>query len=506
VRARLRAAGLPLLGAAAVASYLTAVGPDGGFPHAEHQGLFPVCTGCHLGIPTGDRSRYYPEPESCASCHDGDRADPVEWAGPAPRPSNLRFLHDDHMRRVAATGAAPLDCVDCHTPPGAPRMDIRPPLVERCLACHAHEAPDHFVDAACATCHLPLAASDLPGARIAGLARPATHEADAFLAETHALLAAAAPEVCATCHVREQCAGCHVGVNAGSPVAAIPASGGRVAAPSIPPRYPVPASHLDAAWELRHGVAAASPQACATCHTRDSCSTCHLAPRPAAIVALPSRADAAAPGAPVARSLPASHASLFFDTGHGPTATARPASCTTCHERGRFCGACHEPGAGPAPAAAAYTAPTAAPSAVADTSRAAAPQRPARSRAFHPPNFALRHSAQAWGRRLDCSSCHSTQLFCRDCHASAGLGSVGRLGPGYHDAEPVWLLRHGQAARQTLESCTTCHTQRDCMQCHSQLGAFRVSPHGPGFDARRAQRANPQICRACHLADPLAGR
>jgi hypothetical protein len=128
---------------------------------------------------------------------------------------------------------------------------------------------------------------------------------------------------------------------------------------------------------------------------------------------------------------------------------------------------------------------------------------PRSPRGFHPPNYVLRHSAEAYGRRLDCASCHNTQLFCRDCHVSSGRGATGRLGPGYHDAEPVWLLRHGQAARQTLESCTSCHTQRDCMQCHSQLGAFRVSPHGPNFDARRAQRANPQICRACHLGDPL---
>jgi hypothetical protein len=162
-----------------------------------------------------------------------------------------------------------------------------------------------------------------------------------------------------------------------------------------------------------------------------------------------------------------------------------------------FCGACHEP------AAAATRNAEHMQAAVAPAQPA--PARPRAARAFHPSNYVLRHSAEAYGRRIDCASCHNVQLFCRDCHQSVGRGSAGRLGPGYHDAEPVWLLRHGQAARQTLESCTTCHTQRDCMQCHSQLGAFRVNPHGPGFDARRAQRANPQICRACHLTDPLAG-
>ncbi|HEX6589857.1 MAG TPA: cytochrome c3 family protein, partial [Longimicrobiales bacterium] len=79
----------------------------------------------------------------------------------------------------------------------------------------------------------------------------------------------------------------------------------------------------------------------------------------------------------------------------------------------------------------------------------------------------------------------------------------GRLGSGFHDAQPLWLLRHGQAARQTLESCTTCHEQRDCMQCHSQTGSFQINPHGPDFDAERARDRNSRICFACHVADPI---
>jgi hypothetical protein len=82
----------------------------------------------------------------------------------------------------------------------------------------------------------------------------------------------------------------------------------------------------------------------------------------------------------------------------------------------------------------------------------------------------------------------------------------GRLGRGFHDAEPLWLLRHGQAARQGLESCASCHEQSQCMQCHSALGAFKVSPHGPDFDPRRAQKRNAAICLVCHLTDPLTGR
>ncbi len=49
------------------------------FPHERHERLFPLCTGCHEGIPTGDRSEYYPDPATCAGCHDGVRE--VQSAG-----------------------------------------------------------------------------------------------------------------------------------------------------------------------------------------------------------------------------------------------------------------------------------------------------------------------------------------------------------------------------------------------------------------------------------------
>lgn len=86
------------------------------------------------------------------------------------------------------------------------------------------------------------------------------------------------------------------------------------------------------------------------------------------------------------------------------------------------------------------------------------------------------------------------------------MQTFGRLGQGFHDAEPLWLLRHPQAARQGLESCTSCHTQQDCMQCHSTVGSFQVNPHGRDFDARRAQKRNAAICLACHLGNPLNRR
>ena len=109
------------------------------------------------------------------------------------------------------------------------------------------------------------------------------------------------------------------------------------------------------------------------------------------------------------------------------------------------------------------------------------------------------------GTTKDCAKCHNAQVFCRGCHVQTGLASSGRLDAAYHTAQPQWLLQHGRAARQGLQSCTTCHTQKDCMQCHSQAG-WGVSPHGPDFDAKAMSKRAKSQCFRCHITDPLAGR
>jgi hypothetical protein len=72
------------------------------------------------------------------------------------------------------------------------------------------------------------------------------------------------------------------------------------------------------------------------------------------------------------------------------------------------------------------------------------------------------------------------------------------VGAGYHDGKQFFLVGHGVAARQALENCVSCHAERDCLQCHSALGGRRFNPHGPGFDAARMRRKNPEVCLACH--------
>lgn len=439
------------------------------FPHRLHERLFPHCESCHEGIETGERALAYPEPQMCANCHDGQIQPRVEWQGPREYVTNLVFDHPTHISRVAATDGAALDCAQCHTPAGGTRMTIERIQTEVCFACHGHPARDHYVDAPCATCHEAFVRSELPPARLPTLPLPDDHRIPGFLAEGHGVGAQAHTQRCAVCHTQERCTSCHVNAQDVPEIAAIPAAPAQWVLPQYAVNYPVPASHLTPQWLERHGPAASRAQ-CATCHTREDCTACHVPPGPDVIAAFPARADVVAPGAVTERQMPLSHASRWFDREHAAIASAQPGSCQACHQQ-RFCTDCHEKPANPT---------------------------------YHPRNFAAQHSSQAYGRRMECSTCHEVRTFCRSCHIQMGMQTEGRLTVGFHDAEPLWLLRHARAARQGLESCTSCHTQRDCMQCHTEIGAFQISPHGPNFNARRAQQRNPVICFACHVTDPLA--
>ena len=80
---------------------------------------------------------------------------------------------------------------------------------------------------------------------------------------------------------------------------------------------------------------------------------------------------------------------------------------------------------------------------------------------YHPAGFLTTHPAAAYTRDQSCADCHNQSQFCANCHLNAGLGSRdGLRGAGYHDAKAEFLLNHGQAARQNLESCVSCHSER----------------------------------------------
>lgn len=465
------AAGALLL-LAAVPAGTAAQDPEAPYPHEDHAGLFPVCTGCHEGAESGEPGEMHPDPALCVTCHDGRDQDLVFWRGPTERATTLRYDHVEHREAAADAGEeTPAACADCHTPEGAPAGRVERAVAGACFGCHAHSAEDHYVDAECSTCHRPLAETRLTRERMEGLSVPGTHDRPDFLARVHGERAQENLASCSTCHTREQCTGCHVDPEGAESIRRMAPAPAGVEVPAIEARYPAPESHVRDDFLGTHGRDL-EPAECSTCHTRESCTTCHVEEgAPPALAQLPSGEDVRAPGAAVERREPESHASPWFVEDHEATAAAGDGSCAACHAES-WCADCHGETDDPE---------------------------------YHPPNFTMQHASRAYGREMECANCHDTSVFCRDCHAQLGMDARGRRGGAFHDREPAWLLRHGQAARQTLESCASCHQQRDCLQCHSETGAFQVSPHGPDFDARRLFDKNPQICFACHTSDPLDG-
>lgn len=476
------------------ASALSHAGPvQDTFRHVDHDGMFPLCTGCHLGAETGFAADLYPTAASCTECHDGVVEPTVVWAGPTPLETNLAYDHYEHVEVLEDQGEAMLGCADCHGDP-APRVLEEPRVrAAECLSCHEDASAAmiddgaHFVDADCTQCHTTAAASTLGDARIAALPTPPDHAVDAeesFLAAAHGQAATESVDArCTTCHIQDQCSTCHVNAQRVEEIQSLPRDPAGRPFPHLAPRYPTPESHTATRFAWNHtGVADADGANCSTCHTSDSCRTCHLEPVPVPVASLMHLDPAlnaghdtvTAPGAEVIARAPESHESAFFMERHGTVAAVESQSCGTCHAEENFCSSCHD-------------------------------RQMEGGAVYHAPNYTLSHAAEAANQVTECATCHNTAAFCRECHTQAGLGSAGRLGPGFHDAEPLWLLRHPQAARQQLETCAGCHTQNDCLQCHSQLGSFQISPHGPDFDARAAYARNPVVCRACHIGDPFGG-
>jgi hypothetical protein len=447
--------------------------PRGGFPHAAHERLFPVCESCHAGVAGGGAEPGFPQPAVCARCHDGARLARVSWQGAAPRPSMLSFTHALHDAASSRAADAPT-CQSCHAlDDNGRRMTVGAASPERCVACHAHRARAHLADAVlCSRCHLPLADVPRLGAnRIAAFPQPEWHRAPGFIS-SHGTMAAPADATCAVCHARETCERCHANADRLPLVQAL-RSDARVGALEAgrTALYPTPDSHALARWPGEHGKdARRNITACANCHTTPGCSRCHTSSGRAAptVQALPAPVPGGAQGVNPARMGTAVHGS-DVKLEHGVLAASGRLDCAQCHAQSQ-CASCH---------------------AAAD------------SRSFHPPNFAERHPVDVFSGRGQCQACHSTETFCRACHARAGVAAQ-NMTASFHDGQPMWVLSHGQAARRGLEACASCHGQSDCVKCHSATGGWGVSPHGPGF-AGRSEPRSAASCRLCHRSAPVRG-
>ena len=353
---------------------------------------------------------------------------------------------------------------------------------DSCTGCHAGVAQDNasaaytVTEATCSSCH----DGDMG---MKNWTPPAPHRNLKF---SHALHVASAGLECADCHQQEgsdnamavvmpapeKCLGCHgeagAHLSAGNDCRLCHArlseapqvETNRIAA------YPRPADHEAEGFALEHGRAAnKNVERCVTCHARESCERCHREPLDV-VQALEPDSRVAALAAQWTGTVPAHGGG--FTVNHGAAASADTPRCRTCHAQ-RDCEQCHDASSTPG---------------------------------FHGKDFLLRHGAEAYARDTDCASCHSTEVFCRDCHRNAGLSADSPVNSSYHDAEPFWLLSHGQAARQGMESCASCHQQNDCLQCHSAQSGWRVNPHGPDFDPTRVSDRNLEMCTRCHPTDP----
>jgi hypothetical protein len=472
--------------------------PQDRFQHAKHAKLFPSCSTCHAGVVQSGQP-VWPEPTRCAACHDGVVQPRVTWAPrTGPRAGNLRFTHDAHARAVIAKTPADSgltkNCAACHNERNAPRMTVRNAVVEQCVGCHDATAPHvDLPSAACATCHVPL--SDAPGLTSEDVARfpkPRSHNTPDFVFGGHGRQAkgpgpAGTPRAiaasCATCHAQNFCITCHVDAPESPPIQALAMD---ARSPSSARALTAPPSHASPAFLRTHGRdTRRSIATCATCHTQQSCTTCHVGVPPRAIAALSAGGPGRAPGVQQPRRAPASHTRDFAER-HGAEASARQATCETCHVRA-MCLDCHRPDG-------------ASQSGDALQSGNERQSEVERRSGFHPRAFLSRHPSSAYAREANCSDCHNPAQFCQSCHQQSGLVATSRVGQrGYHDAFRGFSLGHGQAARQTLESCASCHAERDCTACHSAVGGgFRFKPHGPGFNAERSRSKNPTLCVACH--------
>ncbi|MGE3527460.1 MAG: cytochrome c3 family protein, partial [Gemmatimonadales bacterium] len=463
---------LGLLALVSLAGAATAVarGRADRFDHWRHRSLFVTCQSCHAGIQDTTQA-VWPTQESCATCHDGTTERTVDWQPPEYPPNNLRFTHTGHIAAVIRDAGrdSTVACMTCHGDKGAPWMRVQRVVIRQCLDCHG-QAQDHLTlaDNECGRCHVPLArATALSREQIAAFPRPPSHDAPDFAQAAHGKLAEGAvvrgqrvqvAPSCATCHARDFCLSCHVDAPENRAIQALaPDPRSTVIKASLV----APASHRSDNFLSLHGdMVKRDPAQCRTCHTRQSCTVCHTGQTNVAS-ALYAAGPGRATGAVVEARRPPTHVPDFRNN-HKALAEANPESCASCHARAE-CLDCHRPTA-------------------------------ASSGGYHRTGFLTTHPAAAYSRQASCADCHNTRQFCTNCHLQSGLTAKAILRAGFHDSKQFFLLGHGQAARQSLETCVSCHAERDCLQCHSAFGGRRFNPHGPGFDADRLRKKNPEMC------------
>lgn len=199
---------------------------------------------------------------------------------------------------------------------------------------------------------------------------------------------------------------------------------------------------------------------------------------------------------------PADHASTDFLSEHGTAATADIARCSVCHAR-ESCARCH--------ANATVVAPIMAlppDERVASLTAGREGRWPLPS-SHESTGWVLAHGENARSSPESCSTCH-TRNSCSTCHidtaervtegfpeASGGTG-VTLEHPEVPGHVPGFSTRHGAAAAAALPKCAACHEETFCVDCHD--GPGRPVFHPVDFVQRHGAEAwaAPMECSECH--------
>jgi hypothetical protein len=84
----------------------------------------------------------------------------------------------------------------------------------------------------------------------------------------------------------------------------------------------------------------------------------------------------------------------------------------------------------------------------------------------HPRNYVYRHGQDARLSDLSCTTCHDREEDCNACHRQQGLIPIDHFQPGWVSAGEGG--KHSDQASFDLESCLACHDQQQpvCARCH----------------------------------------
>jgi hypothetical protein len=131
-----------------------------------------------------------------------------------------------------------------------------------------------------------------------------------------------------------------------------------------------------------------------------------------------------------------------------------------------------------------------------------------RPSAIHPNDWLTLHPQQSRRNSPRCTSCHTAQTFCAECHAALGVSQLAapnvRSSGRFHPPTSQWTRganRHATEAKRSLTSCVSCHAERDCVRCHgAATRSGGISPHPRDFIKQcvRLLHANSRACKTCH--------